>query len=80
MYLAKRNSKVPPPRRTDGRVTTLTTQPSLPGRNGPRDVRVFANAILMTADGGTSTAFTCDQNISETPTTSTVHFAKSASY
>ncbi|PFX14897.1 hypothetical protein AWC38_SpisGene20907 [Stylophora pistillata] len=33
---AKRNSRVPPPSRTDGRVTTLATQLSLPGRNGPR--------------------------------------------
>ena len=40
-------------------------------------VRVSAN--VMTADGGTSTAFTCDQAISEVPTISTVHFAKSAS-
>ena len=41
-------------------------------------VRVSAN--VMTADGGTSTAFTCDRATSETPTVSTVHFAKSASY
>ena len=41
-------------------------------------VRVSAN--VMTADGGTSTAFTCDQATRETPTISTVHFAKSASY
>lgn len=41
-------------------------------------VRVSAN--LMTANGGTTTAFTCDQTISEVPTISTVHFAKSASY
>lgn len=41
-------------------------------------VRVSAN--VMTADGGTSTAFTCDQAIGETPTISTVHFAKSTSY
>ena len=40
-------------------------------------VRVCAK--VMTADGGTSTAFTCDQAASETPTISTVHFAKSAS-
>ena len=184
----KRNSKVPPPSRADGRVTTLTTQLSLPGQNGPRGtgypvkcmnceashkladcekfknktvrqrrifvrgrglclnclkkghfvsqcfakskcnlcpqkhhlllhnaamdyvdppcrsqdqvkvtasttigdcstpfpsqnqdlVRVSAN--VMTADGGTSTAFTCDQATSETPTFSAVHFAKSSSY
>ena len=34
----------------------------------------------MTADGGASTAFTCDQATSEIPTITTVHFAKSASY
>ena len=32
----KRNSKVPPSSKTDGRVTTLATQLSLPGRNGAR--------------------------------------------
>ena len=32
----KRNSKVPPPSRSDGRVTTLATQLSLPDSNGPR--------------------------------------------
>ena len=32
----KRNSKVPPSNRTDGRVTTLATQLSLPGRNDSR--------------------------------------------
>lgn len=31
----KRNSKVPPPSRSDGRVTTLATQLSLPNQNGP---------------------------------------------
>ena len=41
-------------------------------------VRVYAN--VMTADGSTSIASTCDQAASETPTFSTVHFAKSASY
>jgi len=34
----------------------------------------------MIADGSTSRVFTCDQVTSETPTTSTVHFAKSTSY
>ena len=34
----------------------------------------------MTADGGTPTAFTCHQATRETPTISTVHFAKSAPY
>ena len=29
----------------------------------------------MTADGGPSTAFTCDQATRETPTISMVHFA-----
>ena len=32
----KRNSKVLPSSRTDGRITTLATQLSLPGRKGPR--------------------------------------------
>ena len=41
-------------------------------------VRVSAN--VMKANGGTSTAFTCDQATRETPTISTVHFAKSAPY
>jgi len=35
---------------------------------------------MMTADGSTSRAFTCDQVTSETPTISMVHFAKSTSY
>jgi len=30
----KRNSEVPPPGRTDGKVTTLAMQLSLPGQNG----------------------------------------------
>lgn len=41
-------------------------------------VRVSAN--VMTADGGSSTAITCDQATSDIPTISTKHFAKSASY
>ena len=52
-----------------------STSPS--GQNQDH-VRVSAN--LMTADGGTSTAFTCNQTISEVPTISAVHFAKSTSY
>jgi len=35
---------------------------------------------VMTADGSTPRAFTCDQVTSETPTNSTVNFAKSTSY
>ena len=33
----RRNSKVSPPSRTDGKVTTLATQLTIPGQKGPQD-------------------------------------------